>query len=170
MHTLPSCFFFFRRTLDWDADPTPFSECVTIVTGDAPFQNANDNGFTNSDPLQSFGASNLVNCLSTAGCPADCSRGNCDTGATDHGVAFEFRFQTSLGTSIELAPGETQEFKIYFGGAPDKATAEAAMNRVGVEAYSLAYSGASGCGATTTGSPATFTLAFSGVGGNIIAF
>ena len=120
--------------MDWDADPTPFDECVSIVTGDAAaLEAAGTDGFTNSNPLSftSFGGKGFS--CPPAGCPADCTAGNCDRGPEDHGAGFQFLFKNNDGTLQVLPPGESFSFKIFYGGATSKSSALTELGKVGAE-------------------------------------
>lgn len=155
----------YRRNMDWDADPTPFSECVTIITGTSTaYEFANDNGFMDSDPQAAFGGTIFFDCP-VGGCPADCSAGNCDSGSTDHGASFQFLLKESPAV---MATGETLSFSIFYGGAPNKAAANSALGAVGAEVFSQGYSAQDGCSASASGAPATYVFGFAGVGGDVI--
>lgn len=161
----------YRRTMDWDADPTPFSECVTIVTGvtehPLSYEKSMNNGFETSNPLGSFYGYG-VDC-GAGQCLANCDSGNCDIGPADHGAAFQFLFKDDdTGDLITLAPGDKHSFIIFYGGAPNKDEANGALAAVGAEVFSLGYNAADGCGALDDGTPATFIFAFGGLGGEEI--
>jgi hypothetical protein len=136
----------YRRVVDWDIEPTPFQEYVTIAKGNSPaLIDASDDGFSPSNPLLGLGA---------------CDHGHgdvIDSGPHDCGAAFDFDFGS-------LAPGASKVFKLYYGAAGNEAEAMDALQSVGAEAYSLGQS-STDLGATA-GTPATFVLAFSGIGGD----
>ena len=108
----------YRRVMDWDIEPTAFSEYSTIDTGTATeIVFTSNDGFASSDAL--------------AG-PSDIgSTGNfVDAGPSDHGALFDFDFGG-------LASGATKSFKTFYGASDTEAGAAAALAAVGAEAYSL---------------------------------
>ena len=136
----------YRRVMDWDVEPTAFSEFVTIggTAGAANVLFANDNGFASADPLVS-------------GAPEIAFTGDAvDNGPNDHGALFDFGFDN-------LAPGGSVTFKTYYGGAATEAEANAALGAVGAEVFS--YGQPSTPDGPTLGTPNTFIFAFAGVGG-----
>jgi PKD repeat protein len=133
----------YRRTFDWDVEPTPFEEFVTIQ-GSEDAENvraATNNGFASSNPLVSAG-----------GTPGDFV----DLGPFDHGSNFDFGFG-------ELEVGETQRFTIFYGAAGTETGAINALKAVGAEVYSLGQPSATG--GKDEGTPNTFAFGFKGVGG-----
>ena len=62
-----------------------------------------------------------------------------------------------------LGAGATKSFTIYYGAAGTEVGAEPAMDAVGAEVYSLAQPDTED--GATLGTPNTFVVAFSGVGG-----
>jgi hypothetical protein len=155
----------YRRIMDWDIEPTPFNEYVTIdwtgsggdgSTANKPtaLLNFNDNGFSSPNPL--------VPISSPIG-PGTCSTANVafiDCGPNDHGAVFDFGFGT-------LAAGQKKTFSIFYGGAGNTAGAYAALAAVGAEIWSLGKP--STLGNPASGEPNTFIFAFKGVGGTPIA-
>lgn len=141
----------YRRTFDWDIEPTTFSEFVTIG-GTATATNvlkATNNGFASSNPLSS-------NDPLFAGGVGDFV----DLGPADHGANFDFGFG-SLGI------GESKTFSIFYGGAPTEVAAFDALATVGAEVYSFGQSSTDKDGLGLDGSN-TFIFAFKGVGGTVI--
>ncbi|MGH2959894.1 MAG: hypothetical protein ACRDKE_09830, partial [Solirubrobacterales bacterium] len=136
----------YRRVVDWDVQPTPFSEYVTIATGNSPaLLDASDDGFSPSNPLIGLGT-------------CDGGHGDLvDSGPHDCGAAFDFDFGP-------LDAGASKTFKLYYGATGNEAEAIGALQAVGAEAYSLGQS-SSELG-PVAGSPATFILAFSDIGGD----
>jgi hypothetical protein len=136
----------YRRVVDWDIEPTPFEEYVTIAKGNsAALIDASDDGFSPSNPLEGLGA---------------CDHGHgdvVDSGPHDCGAAFDFDFGSLLA-------GASKSFKLYYGAAGNEAEAIGALQSVSAEAYSLGQS-SSELG-PVAGTPATFILAFSGIGGD----
>lgn len=134
----------YRRVMDWDIEPTAFSEFVTIETGNASaVRFTSDDGFASANPLA--GPSSILFTGEAV-----------DSGPFDHGALFDFGFGS-------LAAGASQKFNIFYGAAPDEATALAALGAVGAEVYSLGQPSVPD--GATTGAPNTFMFAFSGVGG-----
>jgi hypothetical protein len=126
----------YRRVMDWDIAPSVFSEYVTIK-GTTDVIQANNNGFNSANPLApttSFGATGEFT----------------DFGPYDHGAMFDFR----VGT---LNPGESKQFKIYYGAASNESSALAALTAVGAQVYSLGQPAS----APTTGEPNTFMFGYS---------
>ncbi|HOX88451.1 MAG TPA: PEP-CTERM sorting domain-containing protein [Burkholderiaceae bacterium] len=138
----------YSRSMDWDIPPTTFDEYVTIQRGGSTaLKFSNDNGFATPNPLVNPGAS--------CGGAATVNTDFVDNGPCDHGAFFTFGFG-------DLAAGESLTFNIYYGASVSEAAAFAALGAVGAEVYSLGQNSRTG---TTTGIPATFVFAFSGVGG-----
>ncbi|MGH7855744.1 MAG: hypothetical protein ACREQY_00305 [Candidatus Binatia bacterium] len=138
----------YRRVMDWDVEPTAFSEFVTANIGDATALLYNNNdGFTTANPLgsqSSGGVSPLVT-------------GNFeDLGPNDHGALFDFGFD-------ELEPGESTSFRIFYGATGTEEAALSALAIVQAEAFSLGQPDTEN--GPTTGEPNTFIFAFAGIGG-----
>jgi serine/threonine protein phosphatase PrpC len=134
----------YRRVMDWDIEPTAFSEFVTLNKG-----TASEIVFTSDD---GFASANAL-----AG-PSDLGQtGNfVDAGPADHGALFDFNFGT-------LAPGATKTFQTYYGAAGTETGAIDALNAIGAEAYSLGEPNTPD--GPTLGTPNTFFFAFGSVGG-----
>jgi uncharacterized repeat protein (TIGR01451 family) len=136
----------YRRVMDWDVEPTAFSEFVTIETGNATnLLFSSDDGFATANPLG--GPSSILFTGEAL-----------DSGPTDHGALFDFAFAT-------LEPEESVSFNIYYGAAGTEVEALAALAAVGAEVYSLGQTNTD----PTLGTPNTFIFAFEGVGGDPIA-
>ena len=133
----------YRRVMDWDVEPTAFSEFVTIQGGGANVLFTSDNGFASANPLT--GPSSL----SFTGTAVD-------NGPSDHGALFDFGFGA-------LAVGQTRTFKTFYGAAGTEASAISALTAVGAEIYSLGQPNTPN--GPTQGTPNTFMFAFAGVGG-----
>jgi len=134
----------YRRVMDWDIEPTAFSEFVTLFKGSSPFLDFTSNdGFATSNPLA--GPSDIGQTGSFT-----------DVGPNDHGALFDFDFGN-------LAPGATREFKTFYGAAATETGAINALNAVGVEAYSLGEP--STPDGPTLGTPNTFLFGFRDIGG-----
>lgn len=139
----------YRRVMDWDVEPTAFSEFVSanIGTSTKLLDNNND-GFATADPLGADDSGTLDSVVT----------GNfTDVGPDDHGARFDF----GLGT---LAPGSSVSFKIFYGAAATEADANAARSAVGTEVFSFGQPD----GGQTSGAPNTFVFGFAGVGGSVI--
>ena len=165
----------YRRVMDWDIEPTPFAEWVTVANTAASRQLLfdSDQGFAGSDPL-----SGPAHAHSEGECGAGYT-GTCDfsnlggggvypavTDPADHGALFDFGFGS-------LAPGKARVFQIYYGAAPSRASAVSAIEAQGIGVYSL---GEPNCGAPSAltglcagiapfggvadGLPNTFTFGF----------
>lgn len=132
----------YRRVLDWDVDPTPFEEFVTIDT----FGNqavpalafSSNNGFGSADPLT--GSTDLGETGFFT-----------DAGPDDHAALFDF----NLGP---LAPGATRTFYLYYGAAPSEGDALTALAIVSAQLYSFGQS--SNPDGTVNNSGKTFIFAF----------
>ena len=139
----------YRRVMDWDIDPTPFSEIVTIVDTSAIVYRTSNNGFASANPLSD-----------PFGTPGPFT----DLGPDDHGALFDFDFGL-------LAEGEIQEFTTFYGAAANQTAALAALAAVDAEnVYSFGKCDP-GLNATCTpnGAPNTFIFAFKGVGGSVVS-
>nr|MDQ3879203.1 hypothetical protein [Actinomycetota bacterium] len=109
----------YRRVVDWDMEPTAFSEFVTNYGfGTAPYLSfVSDDGFASPNPL-------------TARTSIDFTGNATRNGPADHGALFEF----DLG---DLPPGASIGFKEYYGAASGESAALTALQSVGAQAYSL---------------------------------
>ena len=127
----------YRRVMDWDVYPTPFSEYVTIDNGCAGALFRTDtNGFNSANPLKFFSYE-----------PGPVV----DSGPNDHGALFDFNFGM-------LGVGASRSFKTWYGAAGTETAALAALGAVGAQAYSLGQ--AQVPGGPTTGVPNTFIFAY----------
>lgn len=119
----------YRRNMDWDIEPTPFQEVVTLARGVSPrIYRMTDNPFQRVDALDYNPKLFFANQAETV-VPFN---GFADhVGAFDHGANVDFDFGL-------IAPGATRVFKTFYGAAPDEATALVALGAAQVEAYSLA--------------------------------
>ncbi|HEX9597845.1 MAG TPA: thrombospondin type 3 repeat-containing protein [Gaiellaceae bacterium] len=144
--------------MDWDVEPTAFSEFVSVVTiaGSERAKNvlfSSDNGFASANPLS--GASQIL-----------FSGDATDSGPADHGALFDFGFGT-------LKPGGKVTFNIFYGAAGSEPEADTALGTVRAEVYSY---GQPNCpsfrcpdvNGPKDGKPNTFIFAFSKVGGEPI--
>src|ERR1044072_8819799 len=137
----------YRRAMDWDVEPTPFSEYVTIGgVGATALLFSSDNGFDSSNPLSAAGGS--------------FQNGNfTDEGAYDHGAVFDFGFGLPDA-------GASKSFSIFYGASLSERAAFAALGTVGAEVYSFGQSNDNIDGNTADRS--TFIFAFKGVGGTAL--
>ncbi len=144
----------YRRPMDWDIPPTPFSELVTVQTGGASaVLFSSDDGFADGNP---FAGPSWIDFTGEA----------VDSGPDDHGALFDLGFGP-------LAAGATKVFHIYYGAASNYTNAMAALNAVGAsQVYSLGKPNPGGGGGGLTagtvvpdaGVPNTFIFGFTGVG------
>lgn len=146
----------YRRVMDWDIYPTPFSEFVTIVNSSPIVFRTDTNGFNSSDPL-SFGS------FAVGPSASNGYTNIIDLGPTDHGALFDFDFGV-------LPAGESLAFTTFYGAAPDHDDAIDALGEVGAEnVYSLGKCNPTNPACTIPeGAPNTFIFAFKGVGGTVI--
>jgi len=112
----------YRRVMDWDVEPTAFSEYVTIGARDGilppEIVATTDDGFASADPRRTatdLGGRGLFT----------------DLGPADHGALFDIALP-------ELDPGESYTFSMYYGAAASSAAAESALRLVDADAWSLA--------------------------------
>jgi hypothetical protein len=108
----------YRRTMDWDIHPTPFSECVTIQPDPSTvefLESADSNGFQTSNPY---------NFWPWVSAPFT------DLGPSDHGANFNFKFDP-------IPPSESFSFNIYYGAGANQEEAMDAIISVAAEMYSF---------------------------------
>jgi len=154
----------YRRAMDWDIPPSPYNECVSIFFRSPPsaLEYATDNGFEGVNPLEDVSTSGIeFSCPDGGkGCPVY------DSGPKDHGAMFQFLFKDEYGNPIELGPGETFSFEIFYGAAGTKKDADEALGAVGAEIATFGYPPTEyGCDARNPGLPNVFMFGFKGVGG-----
>jgi hypothetical protein len=154
----------YTRAMDWDTEPTPFAEYVTIQ-GTALATNvlyAHDDGFEPTNPL-------------AARSPIIAEGDFIDSGPADHGALFDFGFGA-------LAAGESHTFSTFYGAAPSEIDALNALATVNAEVYSFGQidwdgtgdplagcnSAPSGTFGASSGTPHTFIFGFAGVGGVVV--
>jgi hypothetical protein len=140
----------YRRGMDWDIEPTPFEEYVTIggTVGATNVIAAVNNGFCNVNPL--------------AGCTPLLAGGTgdfVDLGPADHGANFDFSFGA-------LGIDESISFSIFYGASLTQVGAFNALNLVGAEVYSLGKSVDNLSG--TLAGRSVFIFGFKGVGGTVV--
>lgn len=146
----------YRRVMDWDTSPTPFSEYVTIqgTATTSLLIGSSEDGFASSNPLSGALGGSCGTLVDFTAC-----------GPRDHGAAFDFGL-------ADLAGGESYSFDIFYGGAANRAGALAALGAVGAELYTMGWSGddadQNGLDDRSGAVTPTFLFAFSGVGGTVI--
>ncbi|MFC7358893.1 Ig-like domain-containing protein [Nocardioides astragali] len=130
----------YRRVMDWDVEPTAFSEFVTIDAegGALPREvvAATNDGFADPDPRSPATDLGGVGLFT-------------DLGPDDHGALFDVQLP-------ELDPGESTFFTMWYGAAETSAVALAALGAVGADAWSLAEPDVPD--GATVGSPNTFAF------------
>jgi hypothetical protein len=158
----------YRRTMDWDVEPTPFQEYSTIDTilpVPSVLQYSCTNGFTSGF---------IVSTPLSSSCPMTTWGGWAvgppfappviDVGPRDHGAAFDFNFGG-------LGSGNTREFNIYYGAGDNHTDAMNALDLISAQVWSLGKCGGGrpectypGGGPTPLdGGPNTFIFAFNGL-------
>lgn len=140
----------YTRVMDWDIQPTSFSEFVTIggTAAATAVLYADDNGFVSGDPFAGRGP--IV-----GGSVGDFV----DSGPADHGAVFDFGFGTLLA-------GATKSFEIFYGASLTEVGAFAALAAVDAEVYSLGQASDDKTGGGADRS--TFIFGFAGVGGVVV--
>ncbi len=149
---IPAGDLVYRRLMDWDIEPTQFSEFVSIQGVPALLGIANgtniaatsNNGFASGNILANDGGG-LGNCVD------DANFVNC--GPADHGALFDFEFAA-------LAAGDGISFTTYYGAAETPAAADAARDAAlaGTQLVGLySYAHASNCDGPC---PETFIFGF----------
>ena len=137
----------YRRVMDWDIEPTAFSETVTVggvpaalgIANGSNLRRVGDDGFSTANPLNDSSLTII--------CPANTNFTDC--GPTDHGALFDFEFGA-------LAAGATTSFTTYYGAAGNEADADAARLAVGAGLYSYGQTSRD----PVTGTPNTFIFGF----------
>jgi len=153
--TVPAEDLRYRRVMDWDIEPTAFEEFSTIDgTDSANLLFSSDDGFATANPLGGPSYySTLDQCSGVDGTNTHaCTGFFTDAGPDDHGALFDFGFGA-------LDAGQSKTFVVYYGAAPDEASAVDAITAVGAEVWSFGQSSVTD--GPTLGVPATFIFAFS---------
>ena len=153
----------YERVMDWDVEPSAFSEYVTVNRGTTPPENllySDDNGFGDNYPFSDRSADSGNGPLN----PDTVNVNYADLGPADHGARFTFGFG-------DLAAGESKQFFLYYGAAGTETEANAAVSAAALEVFSYGQPSRqcadcehSTVGATE-GTPNTFIWGFRGVGG-----
>lgn len=134
----------YRRVMDWDIEPTAFSEEVTIQGSSPNLLFSSTNGFQTANPLGSRSFSGYLQ--GPPGGPEII-----DAGPSDHGALFDFGF-------APLPPGETVTFNIYYGAAGNETDALNAVDFVNANVFSLGQP--SSTNGASLGVPNTFIFGF----------
>jgi hypothetical protein len=148
----------YERIMDWDVEPTPTDEFVTINRGATPPSNliySDDNGFADNNPFS-------PTTPDSGNGPLDSSTVNAnvvDNGPADHGARFRFAFG-------DLAAGQSKQFFVYYGAAGTEADADAAVSASALEVFT--YGQPDTPDGPTLGTPNTFIWGFRGVGGSAV--
>ena len=128
----------YRRVMDWDVEPTPYYEYVTLDVGSsADLLFASDDGFASADP---FAGQSWRSFIGSA----------VDNGPSDHGALFDFGF-------APLDPGQQFTFNIFYGATANESDANQVLSDIGAEVYSLGQPSSSN---PTEGTPNTYIFAF----------
>jgi hypothetical protein len=129
----------YRRVADWDVDPYPFAEYVTITgtegSSDGIYAGSNNNGFCSPIPFLQ------CNTISDSASNDDFE----DEGPFDHGM----HVQLNLGS---LSPASKVTFSTWYGVAKSECAALYAVTSVGADLWSFGQS-------KKDGTPATFIYA-----------
>lgn len=145
----------YTRLMDFDTEPTAFSEYITIERGGAAnLLTTSDDGFESADPL--FATSSILGCAPVGASFVDC-------GPSDHGARFDFGFAALSGVDDPLTldvDESMRKFTIFYGAAPDEATADAARLAVGAGVYAYGQTSSD----PATGTPITYIFAFGSAG------
>ncbi|WP_199547197.1 hypothetical protein [Streptomyces sp. N35] len=134
----------YRRVVDWDVEPTPLKEYVTLKADHPKVEFASDYGLAGPDP--------------GSGRPKLHHEGSfTDAGPYDQGTVLD------VNVPVEPVPGNPDaglvgEFHLYYGAAATEAKALEALNAVNAPVYSLAKP--STPGNPGSGAPATFVLGY----------
>lgn len=144
----------YTRLMDFDTEPTAFSEYITIERGGAAnLLTTSDDGFEAANPL--FATSSIASCAPVGASFVDC-------GPRDHGARFDFGFGALLGADDITTEGNdtARSFTIYYGAAPTEAAADAARLAVGAGVYAYGQTSRD----PVTGTPITYIFAFGSAG------
>jgi hypothetical protein len=134
----------YRRIVDWDVEPTPLAEYVTVRADHPKVEFASDHGLSiSADPA--------------LGRPVLFNQGSfTDAGPYDQGTLFDFFVPLEDPPGPET--GNVGTFHLYYGAAPNQAAALRALADVGAPVYSLAKP--STAGNPAGGEPNTFILGY----------
>ena len=139
----------YRRVMDWDIEPTAFSEFVTLHgTGATNLLHTSDDGFEDASPFASLGTGLCA--------PVDADFAN--QGPCDHGALFDFGFPA-------LAAHDSRVFETFYGAAATNTDMLAALSAVGAEVFTTAHCNPARDACTAGDANRTFAYGFKGVGG-----
>jgi Ca2+-binding RTX toxin-like protein len=145
----------YRRVMDWDIFPTPFTEFVTIQGTATPRHvHSGNNGFLSSEPGSTAGAFSGYHIGSSSTNTMDVDF--VDVGPDDIGAVFDFQ----IGP---IPPRQSTSFLTFYGNAPTETEALTALGAVGADLYTLGQSNSTD--GRTLGTPVTFIYAFGKVNG-----
>ena len=132
----------YRRTIDWDIDPDPFTEYVTLDAFGShqvpALAFSSNDGFADPNPLSGPTDDGEVGFF-------------VDAGPYDHGALFDFDFGS-------LAPGASRTFYLYYGAAPSRGDALTALSIVDAQLYSFGQT--TNPDTTVNNAATTFIFAF----------
>jgi len=133
----------YRRIVDWDVEPTPLEEYVTVNANHPNVEFASDHGLADPDPH--------------TGRPFLFNQGSfTDAGPYDQGTLLDVHVPLTEPTGSETR--QAGVFRLYYGAAESQASALAALARLGVPVYALAKP--SWPGNPGSGKPVTFILGY----------
>jgi hypothetical protein len=116
----------YRRSLDWDLEPTLFKDCVTIDVSSASLENANNGGILLPSPLAPLTGRDRLG----YSCPGPFCQ-LFDDGPSNIGVDVQFLLKECDNvTRKTLSPREIRQFKVYFGAADNKTAASAVLKKL----------------------------------------
>jgi hypothetical protein len=156
----------YTRLMDFDTEPTAFSEFITIQGHPAAnLLYTNDDGFEAADPFFA-GRSSILGCA-----PAGTTNFT-DCGPGDHGARFDFGFGALLGADDPTTDFDDtmKVITIFYGAAPTQTSALSALAAVGAEVYAFGQCNPArdaSC-STSAGTPITYIFGFQGVGGTVV--
>jgi hypothetical protein len=128
-----------RRVLNWNADPTPRQEFVTVRAGDPQVVYSSDDGLASADPA--------------AGRTKIREDGEfTDAGPYDQGALFDL----TVPVAFDPVEGNIGRVTLYYGAAADQPSALSAFSGLGIRTWSIAKPVTSG----DPGTPNTYMFGF----------
>lgn len=158
----------YTRLMDFDTEPTAFSEYITIQRGGAAnLLTTSNDGFEVANPLFATSPRAVTGCTTAS----MLNTSFVDCGPGDHGARFDFGFP-ALGVDDPTTADvdeSVRKFTIYYGAAPTEALADAARAAVGAGVYAYGQcspraTGPAAACSPTTGAPITYIFAFGSAG------
>ncbi|MEA3190420.1 MAG: thrombospondin 2/3/4/5 [Thermoplasmata archaeon] len=145
----------YRRTVDFDAEPSPQNEVVTIspLAGfPIELRCMSFDPFVQADPTTPYGF------LSPPSPGSACGGGGGTVGPGEYGAMLEIRSRryTSPLSLSTLDPGEKARFKLFYGAASQPGALAPAFTNLGVQVQAIAFAqipDATGTGSATTATP-----------------